>query len=276
MDRQGNRHRSAKRGLSVQFRQGPPAIEAAARCLRGAGARDRSRQWLRRSLQRLGLRDWSWENLRLPRRRFARPAAAGENYWRRSTTWVWPCTGKAGTRGKRETCAGRLNSSPNRLSAEQSRPGVSGTGPRGGGRGIYRAALTSSSREPTVLTNLGNALIDLSVRGGHRCFREATAIAPGGCGHILQLGERHICARSGSRRRRGNFPTRWREIRNWPKPRKAAVSALHNLGRIEEASRRLRARFCCSPTTATYIPGLLFTLLHSHEVTPRQVFRRAP
>src|SRR6266513_1182498 len=58
---------------------------------------------------------WRRETCRLPRRRFAKACCCGRTIGRRSTTSVWSCTGKAGTRKQASTCAGRLNLSRNPL-----------------------------------------------------------------------------------------------------------------------------------------------------------------
>jgi predicted O-linked N-acetylglucosamine transferase (SPINDLY family) len=137
---------------------------------------------------------------------------------------------------------------------------------------FYRAALASTSREPTILTNLGNALIDLSrYEEAVACFREATAIAPGDADAYYNWGV--ACLRA---ERFGEAAEKFSDAlaRNphLAEAEKGRGSALHDLGRIEEAIEAFRHALVLQPDDRDAYSQLLFALLHSHEVAPRQVF----
>ena len=137
---------------------------------------------------------------------------------------------------------------------------------------FYRAALTSSPREPTVLTNLGNALIDLSrYEEAIACFREATAIAPGDANAYCNWGAAYLRAER-FQEAAGKFSDALARNPQLAEAEKGRGSALHNLGRIEEAIEAFRRALLLQPDDSDVHSRLLFTLLHSHEVTPQQVF----
>src|SRR6266581_2227187 len=137
---------------------------------------------------------------------------------------------------------------------------------------FYRAALTSGAREPTILANLGNALIDLSrYEEAVACFREATAIAPGDADAYYNWGAAYLRAER-FQEAAGKFSDALARNPQLAEAEKGRGSALHNLGRIEEAIEAFRRALLLQPDDSDVHSRLLFTLLHSHEVTPQQVF----
>src|SRR5205809_173830 len=137
---------------------------------------------------------------------------------------------------------------------------------------FYRAALTSGAREPTILANLGNALIDLSrYEEAVACFREATAIAPEDADAYYNWGAAYLRAER-FQEAAGKFSDALARNPQLAEAEKGRGSALHNLGRIEEAIEAFRRALLLQPDDSDVHSRLLFTLLHSHEVTPQQVF----
>jgi len=144
-------------------------------------------------------------------------------------------------------------------------PGVSGTGPARWSVEFYRAALTSSSREPTVLTILARPDRSFSLRGGHRLlFARATAIARGSGTHIT-LGAAYLRAERFQEAAGGKFPTRL--ARNpqlaeaEKRPRFGAAQSGTHRGGISAFTRALLLQ----PDDSGRTFPALFTLLHSHE-----------
>jgi protein O-GlcNAc transferase len=136
----------------------------------------------------------------------------------------------------------------------------------------YQAALASNPREPTVLTNLGNALSDLSrYEEAVSCFREATAIAPGDADAYYNWGAASLRAER-FQEAAGKFSDALARNPHLAEAEKGRGSALHDLGRIEEAIEAFRRSLRLQPDDRDARTGLLFALLHSDEVAPRQVF----
>jgi predicted O-linked N-acetylglucosamine transferase (SPINDLY family) len=136
----------------------------------------------------------------------------------------------------------------------------------------YEAALALNPQNPAMLTNLGNALVDLSRReDAAACFRDAVALAPDFADAYYNWGS--LCLRS------NQFQLAYEKFRaalaidpNSGEAEAGLASALHDLGRIDEAIEAGRRALLLRPQDVDAHSQLLFRLLHSSEITPRQVF----
>jgi predicted O-linked N-acetylglucosamine transferase (SPINDLY family) len=136
----------------------------------------------------------------------------------------------------------------------------------------YRAALALSPEDPALLTNLGNALADL-VRHEEAvaCFRDAVAAAPNHASAYYNWGSLYL--------RSEQFQSASEKFRaalaidpHLGEAEVGLASALLDLGRIDEAIEACRRALLLRPHDPDAHSRLLFTLLHSAEVGPRQVF----
>jgi len=137
---------------------------------------------------------------------------------------------------------------------------------------IYRAAFAQSPRDPVILTNLGNALIDLShYDEAITYFREAIAIAPDYAEAHYNWGVAHLRAER-FHAAAEKFSDVLAKNPNFPEAASSLGTALHDLGRIEEAIDAFRRALLLAPGEKDVHSQLLFSLLHSPEITPQQVF----
>src|SRR5882672_9882366 len=136
----------------------------------------------------------------------------------------------------------------------------------------YRAALALSPRDPALLTNLGNAFADLSRHeDAVACFRDAVAAAPNHASAYYNWGSLYL--------RSEQFQSASEKFRaalaidpHLGEAEVGLASALLDLGRIDEAIEAGRRALLLRPQDSDAHSRLLFTLLHSAEVGPRQVF----
>jgi predicted O-linked N-acetylglucosamine transferase (SPINDLY family) len=136
----------------------------------------------------------------------------------------------------------------------------------------YRAALVSSPREPVTLTNLGNALIDLSRHEeAIACFREAIAVAPDYAEAHYNWGTAHLRADQ-FQAAAEKFSDALARNPDFPGAAGGLGSALFELGRVEEAIQALRRALLLQPDDKDVHSFLLFSQLHSSEVTAKQIF----
>jgi predicted O-linked N-acetylglucosamine transferase (SPINDLY family) len=136
----------------------------------------------------------------------------------------------------------------------------------------YRAALALQPKDPATLSNLGNALLDLSNREeAAACFREALALAPGHADAHHNWGLLHL--RSGELQRASEkFRAALAINPRLGESEKGLASALHDLGRIDEAIAAARRAMVLRPQDRDVHSQLLFSLLHSPDVGMREIF----
>jgi len=132
--------------------------------------------------------------------------------------------------------------------------------------------LALNPQDPVVLTNLGNALINLSrYEEAVDCFREATALAPDHADAHYNWGTAHLRAE----RFHAAAEKFSDALAKDPNLSEAAIglgSALLDLGRVEEAIDAFRRVLSLRPDDRNVHSQLLFCLLHSPETTQQQVF----
>src|SRR6267142_1772918 len=135
----------------------------------------------------------------------------------------------------------------------------------------YRAALVLTPQDPALLTNLGNALADLSrLEEAVACFRDAVAAAPDHANAYYNWGLLYL--------RSDQFQSASEKFRvaltidpHLGEAEIGLASALLDLGRIDEAIEAGRRALLLRPQDMDAHSRLLFTLLHSAEIRPRQV-----
>ena len=136
----------------------------------------------------------------------------------------------------------------------------------------YRAALALDPREPVTLTNLGSALIDLSRHEeAIACFREAIAVAPDYADAHYNWGTAHLRAER-FHAAADKFSDALARDPAFPGAAGGLGSALFDLGRVEEAIQAFRRALILRPDDKDVHSFLLFSQLHSSEVTAKQVF----
>jgi predicted O-linked N-acetylglucosamine transferase (SPINDLY family) len=126
--------------------------------------------------------------------------------------------------------------------------------------------------EPATLTNLGNALGDLSRNEeAVSCFRDALAAAPDYADAYYNWGA--LCLRSGQPREAvDKFRAALAIDPRLAEAESGLASALHDLGEIEGAIEACRRALQLRPDDTDTHSQLLFALLHSSEISRRQVF----
>jgi predicted O-linked N-acetylglucosamine transferase (SPINDLY family) len=136
----------------------------------------------------------------------------------------------------------------------------------------YRAALALSPGDASILTNLGNALHDLSRHDeAVVCFREAVARAPDYADAYYNWGS--LCWRSGRFQEAADkFRAALGIDPRLGEAESGLASALHDLGHIDEAIEAGRRALLLRPEDRDAHSLLLFSLMHSPEIAPRQLF----
>jgi protein O-GlcNAc transferase len=136
----------------------------------------------------------------------------------------------------------------------------------------YRAALSLSPEDPAVLTNLGNALRDLSrSEEAVICFRDAVAAAPDYADAFYNWGSLYLDA-DRFQEAADRFRTALAIDPNLAEAETGLASALRDLGHVDAAIEAARRALRLRPDDRDVHSQLLFTLLHSPEVAPQQVF----
>lgn len=136
----------------------------------------------------------------------------------------------------------------------------------------YRGALDLNRGEPGILNNLGNALAHLARNEeAAECFRDAVAAAPDFADAYYNWGS--LEARVGRfQQAAGKFRAALAIDPHLAEAESALASALLDLGRIEDAVEACKRVLRLQPGDGGTHSQLLFTLLHSSETTPAQVF----
>jgi protein O-GlcNAc transferase len=136
----------------------------------------------------------------------------------------------------------------------------------------YRSALALSPEDPALLTNLGNALRDLSRNEeAIACFRDAVAGAPDYADAYYNWGSLYL--------RSDRFQEAADKFRaalaidpNLAEAETGLASALRDLGHVDAAIEAARRALRLNPDDREVHSQLLFTLLHSPEIAPQQIF----
>jgi predicted O-linked N-acetylglucosamine transferase (SPINDLY family) len=137
---------------------------------------------------------------------------------------------------------------------------------------VYRAALVLSPKDPALLTNLGNALSDLSRNEeALNCFRDAVAVAPNYADAYYNWGSLHLRAER-FQEAADKFRSALGIDPHLADAENGLASALHDLGHIDDAIAACRRALLLRADDRHAHSQLLFSLMHSPEITPRQVF----
>ena len=136
----------------------------------------------------------------------------------------------------------------------------------------YREALSLNPGDAATLTNLGNALSDL---GRHEeaiaCFRDAVAAAPDYADAYCNWGAQCLRLRR-PKEAVDKFRAALAADPTLPEAQNGLSSALHDSGRLEEAIEADRRALLLRPDDPGAHSHLLFSLMHSTEIAPAQVF----
>ncbi len=136
----------------------------------------------------------------------------------------------------------------------------------------YRSALALSPEDPALLTNLGNALRDLSRNEeAVACFRDALAVAPNYADAYYNWGSLHLRA-DRFQEAADKFRSALGIDPHLAEAENGLAAALRDLGHVDAAIEAARRAVLLSPADRNAHSQLLFTLLHTPEIAPRQVF----